>query len=185
MPEDRAEGAASTQLSRVPASEKLCKHFARGMCLFGAGCVFRHEMPPPKVRQLTAEQRAYEELSQEYARREEALRAMRRRGAPHEAMREAATGLSELAARCKAARPPKPTSRYAARNRVRNKERAGALRRFLIDQYGLQALSAGPVLDVAGGQGALAFEMANLNGLSVTVVDPRPLDLKRLVYKWR
>jgi len=49
----------------------------------------------------------------------------------------------------------------------------------------VQALSAGPVLDVAGGQGALAFEMANLNGLSVTVVDPRPLDLKRLVYKWR
>ena len=39
------------------------------------------------------------------------------------------------------------------------------------------------MLDVAGGQGALAFEMANLNGLSVTVVDPRPLDLKRLVYE--
>ena len=55
----------------------------------------------------------------------------------------------------------------------------------LLSLCGLQALSAGPVLDVAGGQGALAFEMANLNGLSVTVVDPRPLDLKRLVYKWR
>ena len=33
--------------------------------------------------------------------------------------------------------------------------------------------------------GILLCEMANLNGLSVTVVDPRPLDLKRLVYKWR
>ena len=47
------------------------------------------------------------------------------------------------------------------------------------------ASAVGIRLDVAGGQGALAFEMANLNGISVTVVDPRPLDLKRLVYKWR
>ena len=41
--------------------------------------------------------------------------------------------------------PGKPPSRYATRPRLRNCERAGALRRFLIDQYGLQALSAGPV----------------------------------------
>ena len=52
---------------------------------------------------------------------------------------------------------------------MRNYERAGALRRFLIDTYGLEALSAGAgVLDVAGGQGALGFELLNLNGVSVT-----------------
>ena len=34
--------------------------------------------------------------------------------------------------------PGKPPSRYATRPRLRNCERAGALRRFLIDQYGLQ-----------------------------------------------
>jgi hypothetical protein len=35
------------------------------------------------------------------------------------------------------------------------------------------------VLDVAGGKGALAFELVNLNGLPATVLDPRPLALRR------
>ena len=85
----------------------------------------------------------------------------------------------------KAVRGPKPRSRYATRPRVRNKERAGALRRFLLDTYGLEALQAGAgVLDVAGGSGSLAFELRNLNGVAVTVVDPRPLTLRKLLRKW-
>jgi len=35
------------------------------------------------------------------------------------------------------------------------------------------------VLDVAGGKGALAFELVNLNGVPATVLDPRPLALRR------
>lgn len=35
------------------------------------------------------------------------------------------------------------------------------------------------MLDVAGGKGALAFELANLNGVPATVLDPRPLSLSR------
>ena len=85
----------------------------------------------------------------------------------------------------KAVRGPKPRSRYATRPRVRNKERAGALRRFLLETYGLEALQAGAgVLDVAGGSGSLAFELRNLNGVAVTVVDPRPLTLRKLLRKW-
>ena len=36
-----------------------------------------------------------------------------------------------------------------------------------------------------GAAQALAFELANLNEIAVTVVDPRPMDLKRLLYKWK
>ena len=52
--------------------------------------------------------------------------------------------------------------------------------RWLLDTFGRDALAAGVgVLDVAGGKGALAFELANLNGLPATVLDPRPLALGR------
>ena len=52
--------------------------------------------------------------------------------------------------------------------------------RWLLDTFGRALLAAGAgVLDVAGGKGALAFELANLNGLRATVLDPRPLSLGR------
>ena len=53
-------GTRGAQMADASAGvAPLCKHFARGMCLFGAGCVFRHEMPPPpKVRQLTEREHA-------------------------------------------------------------------------------------------------------------------------------
>lgn len=55
-----------------------------------------------------------------------------------------------------------------------------APRRWLLDTFGRDALAAGAgVLDVADGKGALAFELANLNGLPATVLDPRPLALGR------
>ena len=38
---------------------------------------------------------------------------------------------------------------------------------------------------MAGGHGKLAFELLNLHdGFDVTVVDPRPLEDKRLLRKW-
>ena len=36
------------------------------------------------------------------------------------------------------------------------------------------------MLDVAGGTGALSFELENLNGIGCCVLDPRPLRLGRL-----
>ncbi len=53
-------------------------------------------------------------------------------------------------------------------------------RRFLIDTYGRELLGSGSgVLDVAGGHGALSFELLNLNNIAATVVDPRPLKTAR------
>lgn len=40
------------------------------------------------------------------------------------------------------------------------------------------------VLDVAGGHGKLAFELLNLHGVGATVVDPRPLQLRRCQQLW-
>jgi hypothetical protein len=40
-------------------------------------------------------------------------------------------------------------------------------------------------LDVAGGKGELAFELRNISGIPVTVVDPRPMRLDRYVRRFR
>ena len=69
--------------------------------------------------------------------------------------------------------------------RVRNKSRAFAFRRFLIDTFGSELLQQGTgVLDVAGGKGELSFELVNLNGIPTTVVDPRVSDLQEYRDKW-
>ena len=41
--------------------------------------------------------------------------------------------------------------------------------------FGRETLLQGPVLDVAGGKGELAFQLMALNGCDTVVVDPRPL----------
>mmetsp|Transcript_17377 Transcript_17377/g.27114 ORF Transcript_17377/g.27114 Transcript_17377/m.27114 type:complete len:315 (-) Transcript_17377:1945-2889(-) len=77
-------------------------------------------------------------------------------------------------------RPRKPGKRPS----LRNTGRAGVLRRFLIDAYGLEYLKTGNVLDIAGGVGELAFEFINVNGVSSVVVDPRDLRLAKFVKKY-
>lgn len=58
--------------------------------------------------------------------------------------------------------------------------------RWLIDTFGAELLlSGGGVLDVAGGQGELSFELVNLNQVECTVVDPRPLNPKTSLRKLR
>ena len=64
--------------------------------------------------------------------------------------------------------------------RVKKKGRCGHLRRFLIDAFGAECVGSGaPILDVGGGRGELAFELANLNGANCVVVDAVPLRLAR------
>eukprot|EP00045_Choanoeca_perplexa_P011877 m.127409 g.127409 ORF g.127409 m.127409 type:complete len:459 (+) comp15800_c0_seq5:1121-2497(+) len=64
------------------------------------------------------------------------------------------------------------------RNKVRNDFRASTFRRFLIDTFGLARLAEGSgVLDVASGKGEVAFELATLNRLSTTCLEPRLLEL--------
>jgi len=78
------------------------------------------------------------------------------------------------------------------RSKLRNSSKVGSFRRWLLDHFSLDELAAGTgILDIAGGKGELAFELANLNKLPTTVVDPRPLELssyrRKLLYSiyWR
>lgn len=58
-------------------------------------------------------------------------------------------------------------------------KRAEVVASWLVQTYGHAYLSGGVILDVAGGRGDLAFELAVKSGLSCQVVDPRPNKLKR------
>ena len=178
----------------APAARRPCRHFQRGTCLYGAKCGFLHDAAAAKAAadaaapsaEAAAEAAALDALLAEFSQLQVEVNTLRRGGAPRDELLAAVEKLDAMRTKVKAVRGPKPRSRYATRPRVRNKERAGALRRFLLDTYGLEALQAGAgVLDVAGGSGSLAFELRNLNGVAVTVVDPRPLTLRKLLRKWR
>ncbi|CAJ1414690.1 unnamed protein product [Effrenium voratum] len=71
------------------------------------------------------------------------------------------------------------------RNKVKNCSKASVLRRWMLDAFGAGLLREGPVLDVAGGKGELAWELLNLNLAPAAVLDPRPLDLTSCEKKWR
>jgi hypothetical protein len=69
--------------------------------------------------------------------------------------------------------------------RKRNLGRVAIFRRWLVDTYGDALKSGTGVVDVAGGRGALSFELLNVAGVQSTVVDPRTtLALGRLVQQW-
>lgn len=65
------------------------------------------------------------------------------------------------------------------RRRVYNEGRCSAVRRWLLNVLGRDYLLQGGCLDIAGGKGEFSFEVMNLNGVTSTVFDPRPLDLYR------
>jgi len=58
-------------------------------------------------------------------------------------------------------------------------KRAEVLSNWIVETYGAEYLAGGTVLDVAGGRGDLAFELAIKKGINCVVVDPRPAKLKR------
>ena len=69
-----------------------------------------------------------------------------------------------------AAAPPKVAKTKAKRNKPQKGNRAHRLAKFLVDTFGYHALRAGTgVVDVAGGSGDLAFQLAYMWGAS-----PRP-----------
>ena len=77
-------------------------------------------------------------------------------------------------------------TRFGRRHHARNRNKAGDFRRWLVDTFGFDTLSSGEgILDVAGGKGELAFELRNISGIPVTVVDPRPMRLDRYVRRFR
>eukprot|EP00894_Picocystis_sp_ML_P002165 jgi/Pico_ML_1/52682/g3355.t1 len=67
--------------------------------------------------------------------------------------------------------------------RARSTRSHSVFRRWCIDLFGRDALVDG-VVDVAGGQGRLAFELCNADGIDTLVVDPRELRLDKLAKHW-
>ena len=90
---------------------------------------------------------------------------------------------------CSGAAPPThpPVPAFGARRRnVGNKAKCSVFRRWVLETFGHAFLCSGAgVLDVAGGKGELAFELRNVSGVPVTVVDPRPMRLDAYVRKFR
>ena len=80
-----------------------------------------------------------------------------------------------------------PVPAFGARRRnVGNKAKCSVFRRWVLETFGHAFLCSGAgVLDVAGGKGELAFELRNVSGVPVTVVDPRPMRLDAYVRKFR
>ena len=82
--------------------------------------------------------------------------------------------------------PPVPNAFGARRRNVGNKAKCSVFRRWVLETFGHAFLCSGAgVLDVAGGKGELAFELLNVSGVPVTVVDPRPMRLDAYVRKFR
>ena len=174
---DAYQRTAKEMCPRPPAPTSkalpLCRHYLRGLCLYMDKCRFVHCPKAAAAARATAEPTAEEAARQHaidaatllYQQTERTLCKLRQSGARPASsapMRDALAQLTRHRERCKTLRASggMPTgqrlSRFATRHRVRNKERAGALRRFLIETYGLHALAAGGgVVDVAGGQASL------------------------------
>ena len=138
----------------------LCRHWARkGRCYYGDRCRFRHERVPSDDPPSTS---GGVEEGDATADGEVGYRQQQPQN-----QREGAT-------------------RFGRRHHARNRNKAGDFRRWLVDTFGFDTLSSGEgILDVAGGKGELAFELRNISGIPVTVVDPRPMRLDRYVRRFR
>ena len=138
----------------------LCRHWARkGRCDYGDRCRFRHERVPSDDPPSTS---GGVEEGDATADGEVGYRQQQPQN-----QREGAT-------------------RFGRRHHARNRNKAGDFRRWLVDTFGFDTLSSGEgILDVAGGKGELAFELRNISGIPVTVVDPRPMRLDRYVRRFR
>ena len=154
------EGGAPDPPGTPPAMAPLCRHWARkGRCDYGDRCRFRHERVPSDDPPSTS---GGVEEGDATADGEVGYRPQQPQN-----QREGAT-------------------RFGRRHHARNRNKAGDFRRWLVDTFGFDTLSSGEgILDVAGGKGELAFELRNISGIPVTVVDPRPMRLDRYVRRFR
>ena len=169
-----------------------CRHFARGRCLYGEKCKFVHTAvaAPAQLSEAVdeAEARQREEADAAFVACNKQVNALRKSGAPREEVLAAVRELDALKARRRALPAARSASRYQRRHRQQNAERAGVFRRWLCDMYGADLMRQGSgVLDVAGGQGSLAFELINIDEVPTTIIDPRSIErgFARCERKWR
>jgi hypothetical protein len=157
---------------------RLCRHFARGFCAYGADCRQLHD---PAARLTGANESDHARATAAVQLCKDKIKSLHLRAAPRE---EILAAVAELGALKEEKRSlPRPRRRAA-----HDDERAGIFRRFLLSQYGAETLCSGSgVLDVAGGHGSLAFELVNIDGVPCTVIDPRPIErgYGRLERKWK
>ena len=64
-------------------------------------------------------------------------------------------------------------------------ERAKVFSDWILDTWGVNTLTSGLILDIAGGRGDLAFELSTRRGLNCAVVDPRQVKLKKWQLKYQ
>lgn len=63
-----------------------------------------------------------------------------------------------------------------------NGDKSTTFRKWLVETYSASFLNSGSgVLDIAGGNGELAFKLVNFGGVTTTIVDPRPYNLLRML----
>ena len=168
---------------------RLCRHFAKGRCLYGDSCRYLHVAAPPAPEKPPDEDEEERRKADEaFIACENRANSLRKAGAPREEILEAVRELDMLKARRRAANQGvRRVSRFANRRPMQNAERAGVFRRWLCDTFSVELLRSGSgVLDVAGGHGSLAFELVNLDDVPCTIVDPRPVErgFARLERKW-
>ena len=78
--------------------------------------------------------------------------------------------------------PPWPSKKVWHGHKARTAGRQGVFRRWLVHTFGLPQLRrGGGVLDVAGGQGKLAWELLNINGVRIRSSTPAHHQRARIV----
>ena len=139
-----------------PDSTTHCRHFLRGMCLYGDRCAFLHSAPPAggKHKEEEAAARAKStsgsgalgECQAAYRAVEAQLNALRReegaRDGRRREMAALAAELNTLRLTFRGLRPEAVGKKPFRAHKNRKGGRAGALRRFVLETYGLEALQA-------------------------------------------
>jgi Zinc finger C-x8-C-x5-C-x3-H type (and similar) len=171
---------------RAPLRPPICQHWLRsGSCMYGSECFYLH--PDYVLQQLDVQQcqcaRPLVALCVRTAPTclipvDGLQRAQCCRSRLATCASSALTGVAwfgraaAVAAALMPRRCRKPGSKY--RNKTQNRERASALRHWLLSNVEPAALRGGSgIVDVGGGKGDFALQMCSLHCIATTILDPR------------
>lgn len=101
----------------------------------------------------------------------------------HDRSGRAAAGARWVAAKRDERRKLRGQDDLSAHDESKNSARHRVVSEFVLKTFGREALASGPVLDVAGGRGSLAFELQAVHGIEAVLVEPRVYENGRLTRK--